>query len=57
MIPISNAEIERTFFSFSYLKNKLRNNLDNEHLDQQLFIYKSEITQKNVNEEFLESSI
>ena len=33
-ITISNAEIERTFSSFSYLKNKLRNNLNNEHLNE-----------------------
>ena len=33
IIPLSNAEIERTFSSFSYLKNSLRNKLLNPPLD------------------------
>ena len=33
ILPLSNAEIEKTFSNFSYLKNNLRNKLLNQHLD------------------------
>ena len=44
VIPISNAEIERTFLSFSYIKNKYRNRLLNENVNDLLYIFKNKIS-------------
>ncbi len=47
ILPISNAEIERAFSSFSYIKNKLRTKLTNENCNDFLFIYRLKISQKD----------
>ena len=44
VIPISNAEIEHTFSSFSYIKNKYRNKLLDENINDLLFIFKKKIS-------------
>ena len=44
VIPISNAEIERTFSSFSYIKNKYRNRLLDENVNDLLYIFKKKIS-------------
>ena len=44
VIPISNAEIERTFLSFSYITNKYRNRLLDENVNDLLYIFKKKIS-------------
>ena len=44
IIPISNAEIERTFSTLAYLKNDLRNRLLDDTLNDLLFIFKQKIS-------------
>ena len=45
ILPISNAEIERVFSSYSFIKNKLRNKLLDEYTDDLLYVYKKNIPQ------------
>ena len=46
-MPISNAEIERTFSIFSFIKNKLKNCLLDEIVNDFNFIYKNKLVRKN----------
>ena len=40
ILPISNVEIERKLSSYGYLKNKLRNCLLDENINDLLYIFK-----------------
>ena len=44
ILQISNAEIERTISSFSFIKNKFRTRLTRENCSKLLFIYKLHIS-------------
>jgi hypothetical protein len=43
VLPISNAGIERTFSSLSFIKSKLRNRLLDPNLESLLFVYNFQI--------------
>ena len=56
ILPISNVEIERTFSSYGYLKNKLRNCLLDEKTNDllPLYIFKKISDQKEFKQKYLE---
>ena len=56
-MPISNAEIERTFSSFTYIKNKYRNRLIDENCDNLLFVFKLKISQEKFSKEYIDDAI
>ena len=57
VMPISNAEIERCFHSYNYIKNSLRTKLENEKASNLLFIYKLKIALEVFEKQYLDKSI
>ena len=44
LLPISKVEVERTFSSYTYIKNKLHNSLLDENINELMYGYKKHLS-------------